>query len=85
MVVEGGVVWSCRETVFRESGPVRETAEKSGWRLKGCGELKRGLKNYQQGRAARVLPSPCRRRALARKRASEKSRERARRARRAAA
>lgn len=25
--------------------------EASGWRLKGCGELKRGLKNYQQGRA----------------------------------
>lgn len=24
----------------------------SGWRLKGCGELKRGLKNYQQGRPA---------------------------------
>jgi len=33
--------------------------EVSGWRLKGCGELKRGLKNYQQGRASiRVtLPS----------------------------
>jgi len=26
--------------------------EVSGWRLKGCGELKRGLKNYQQGRAS---------------------------------
>lgn len=25
--------------------------EASGWWLKGCGELKRGLKNYQQGRA----------------------------------
>lgn len=33
--------------------------EASGWRLKGCGELKRGLKNYQQGRTpASVLPSP---------------------------
>jgi len=26
-----------------------------GWRLKGCGGLKRGLKNYQQGRAG-TLP-----------------------------
>jgi len=26
-----------------------------GWRLKGCGELKRGLKNYQQRRAG-TLP-----------------------------
>lgn len=32
-------------------------AEASGWWLKGCGELKRGLKNYQQGRAGtRVTP-----------------------------
>lgn len=33
--------------------------EASGWRLKGCGELKRGLKNYQQGRAGTRVTSPC--------------------------
>jgi len=40
--------------------------EVSGWRLKGCGELKRGLKNYQQGRAGIRVTLP-RRLALARK------------------
>lgn len=34
-------------------------AEVSGWRLKGCGELKRGLKNYQQGRAGTRIARPC--------------------------
>lgn len=55
--------------------------EASGWRLKGCGELKRGLKNYQQGRAGIRVTLP-RQLALTRKQddgelgASERARER---------
>lgn len=58
--------------------------EASGWRLKGCGELKRGLKNYQQGRARHPcypppVTRPCvetgRRRASERKKEKDKDRD----------
>lgn len=47
----------------------------SGWRLKGCGELKRGLKNYQQGRPACYPPPSARRLALAEQRAETRQRK----------
>lgn len=59
---------------YLERRPVRH-GEASGWRLKGCGELKRGLKNYRQGRVGiRVALLP-RRLGLARKQDGEESPE----------